>query len=438
MAGEMEHLGIPGSTYRIQFHGGFRFAHALAILPYLHDLGITHLYASPIFKSGEQSTHGYDVCNYGEIDPKLGGAEAFQQLTASMRDLGMGILLDIVPNHMRADSCNEWWRNLLENGSSSPFAAFFDIDWDSDLPNVGRKVLLPILGAMYEEVLESGQIRLVVSEGGIWVAYGSHRFPTSAYSYREVLKETLHHLGADTPESLLIRRLLADPVSVVPSKEVDILKTNLNHLSASEPFNEALGKALAVLNGQPGIPESFDRLDAILQHQHYRLSWWRIGPEQIDYRRFFDITELVCINSQRQDVFAASHRLLYSLIEGKLVHGVRVDHPDGLWDPKHYLERLNELWPNQADASPYAPYIVVEKILSGREELPRSWPVAGTTGYEFLNQVNGIFVNSAAKDSITEIYKWFTDKRKEFGKLLYESRLKVLRLSFANQNCCYR
>ena len=422
----------PRATYRLQFNADFRFEQAAAILDYLHNLGVTHLYASPLTKSGLESTHGYDVCSYQEIDPKLGGTAGFADLSSRMKAAGLGLVLDIVPNHMRADVSNPWWMDVLEKGPYSRYALYFDIDWNSDLPNVYRKVLVPVLGDVYAALLESGQIKLLFSEGGLWVAYGPHRFPASLESYPELLKETLRFLLPNSPERAAIEGFLEEWGTGRDPLKSEPLKIEAGHLfSSSEPFRAALNQSLALLNGEPGNPGSFDRLDRILQHQHYRLSWWRIGPEQIDYRRFFDITGLVCINAQRPEVFEDSHNLVKTLIARGAVNGLRVDHPDGLWDPRQYFTRLSEFWPaNQAKA---ACFIVAEKILSGNEHLPRSWPVSGTTGYDFLNHVNGIFIDTGNKEAITGIYKAFTGKKMNFGRLLFASRLKVLRQSFSGQ-----
>jgi (1->4)-alpha-D-glucan 1-alpha-D-glucosylmutase len=416
-----------GATYRLQFNGNFRFEDAAEILPYLSELGVTQIYASPLTRSGAQSTHGYDVCNFDEIDPKLGGDEGFQQFSVKMQAAGLGLLLDIVPNHMRADISNPWWRDVLEKGPYSVYANYFDIDWASHAPSAYRKVLLPILGGLYADILESGQLKAVFSEGAFWFTYGPHRFPASVASVAEILEQV--ELPPESAEARAMQALIERCRVANRAEEIDEAKGGLRELERSEAFTAALARCLEVFNGIPGDPHSFDRLDRMLQGQNYRLCWWRIGPEQIDYRRFFDITDLVCLNAQIPEVFEASHRLLRKLIRAGKICGLRIDHLDGLWDPQQYIGRVRELWPEEARFR----YVVAEKILATTESLPLEWPISGTTGYDFLNEVNGIFVNRAHKEALNHFYKMLTGASTNFRQLLFACRLKLLRQSFPGQ-----
>ncbi|HLP77787.1 MAG TPA: alpha-amylase family glycosyl hydrolase, partial [Candidatus Paceibacterota bacterium] len=332
---------IPGATYRLQFNRQFTFRHAAEILDYLAELGVTDIYASPWFQAGPNSTHGYDVCCFGEISSALGSAEDFERFNSRRHELGLGLLLDMVPNHMGADLSNDWWLDVLEHGPKSKFAGFFDIDWQPVTPSLRNKVLLPVLGDHYGKVLERGEIRLGFGDGRFFLGYLGRKFPV-------------------TPGSL--------PASIDQS-------------------SMAVEQILAEFNGIPGQPETFDRLHGLVQRQHYRLACWRVGSEEINYRRFFDVTELVALRMECPEVFAASHELLFEWLEPGIVTGLRIDHPDGLRDPAQYLGRLQS---KAAEClKPSGPlYIVVEKILSGDESLPDDWPVDGTTGYDFLNRVN--------------------------------------------------
>jgi (1->4)-alpha-D-glucan 1-alpha-D-glucosylmutase len=425
-----ERSSSPGATYRLQFNAQFRFENASAILDYLRELGVTDLYASPIFTSGAESTHGYDVCSYREFDPKLGGSAGFTELVGQLRAAGLEMLLDIVPNHMRAKPSNPWWLDVLEKGPASPFAHFFDIDWNSDRPQINRKVLMPVLGSLYGDVLEKGEIKLELSDGLLWVAYYSNRFPACWQTYPEVFKEITAELPRESPERSALEKILARCSEAKSANAAQLLREEaLALFDSSHSLQTATLKALERLNGIPGNPRSFDKLDRLLEMQHYRLCWWRTGPEQIDYRRFFDITELVCVNEQSEEVFEATHGLVRALVERGIVRGLRVDHPDGLWDPLQYFERLTTLWPKASEQR----YVIAEKILSGKEQLPLAWPIAGTTGYEFLNQLNGIFVDTRNREALGACYRSFSGKVKPFGRLLFDCRQKVLRESFSGQ-----
>jgi (1->4)-alpha-D-glucan 1-alpha-D-glucosylmutase len=363
---------IPGATYRLQFNRHFTFQQALQVVEYLRELGITDCYASPLFKAGPQSTHGYDICAFDQFNPHVGSREDFARFAQRLRELELGLLLDIVPNHMGNDLSNPWWRDVLEKGRASAYANWFDIDWQPLQSDLRNRVLLPTLEAHYAEVLEAGKLRLVYERGEFAVAYYDRKFPISPESYATILKE----------------------------------------LPLAQDAKAALEALVHSLNGTPGRPRSFDKLHALLQQQHYRLAFWRVGPEEINYRRFFDVTELVSLRMELPEVFRAAHQLVFQLISAGEVTGLRVDHPDGLWNPKEYFERLQAAAARPssgaAKSGPHASlYIVAEKILTRDEPLPEDWPVDGTTGYDFLNHVNGLFVNPAHREAFNQLYDAF-------------------------------
>jgi (1->4)-alpha-D-glucan 1-alpha-D-glucosylmutase len=365
---------IPGATYRLQLNRDFTFAKARDVASYLHELGITDCYLSPIFRADPQSSHGYDICDFNQINPNIGGAEGFEQFFLHLRGLGMSLLLDFVPNHMSTDSSNSWWFDVLEKGPASKHALWFDIDWQRF---EGGKVLLPILEDDYDKVLQAGKLRLVFENHKPFIAYHDRRLPLSPESAATISKQV-----AETG---------ADSVSTA-------------------------------INGTPGDTKSFKRLQSLLQQQHYLLDYWRTGLQEINYRRFFDINELISLRVELPEVFDAAHTLVLSLVKQGKAAGLRIDHPDGLWDPKKYCSWLRE---RASDA-----YIVVEKILTDDEQLPDDWPVEGTTGYDFLNYTNGLFVNQANKEAFDGIYREFTGLKDDFRIMVYEAKKCVLLNSF--------
>jgi (1->4)-alpha-D-glucan 1-alpha-D-glucosylmutase len=365
---------IPGATYRLQLNRDFTFSQARELASYLRDLGITDCYLSPIFKAGAHSTHGYDICDFNELNPNLGGREGFEQLISHIRGLGMSLLLDFVPNHMSTDASNAWWFDVLENGPASKHALWFDIDWQRF---EGGKVLLPILEDDYDKVLQAGKLRLVFEGQKPFIAYHDRRLPLSPDSAAKISREASER-GADS--------------------------------------------VLREFSGTPEDAKSFKRLQSLLQHQHYLLANWRTGLQEINYRRFFDINELISLRVELPEVFDAAHNLVLSLLKDGKAAGLRIDHPDGLWDPKKYCRMLRE---KAKDA-----YLLVEKILTDDEKLPEDWPVDGTTGYDFLNHVNGLFVNQANKEAFDSIYSEFTGLKSDFRFMVYEAKKRILLNSF--------
>ena len=452
-----EYIGarhVPSATYRLQFHAGFTFADAEAIAPYLRLLGINDVYASPLFTAGLGSTHGYDVYNYAELNPALGGEAGFEQFSAALRSRGMGLILDMVPNHMGIGSGNPWWMDVLENGPASVYAGFFDIDWNPVKAELAGKVLLPILGDQYGIVLERGELQLHLNEGTLCLQYNETQLPIAPDTLGQVLEAALAVIGETLPTEQADRQELesiitalrylplrneADPARLIErNREKELLKRRVAALyMVNNDVRAALEAAVQRFNGALGEPRSFDALDALIEAQPYRLAFWRVAAEEINYRRFFDINELAAVRVEQPEVFAATHDLVFRLVAAGAVSGLRIDHPDGLWDPSAYFRQLQErylldriiaredfgdpaaraaafhAWSAEhatrtaSGAGKWPFYVVVEKILSEREPLPPDWAVDGTTGYDFLNQVNGIFIDPSSAADLDTIYRRF-------------------------------
>jgi (1->4)-alpha-D-glucan 1-alpha-D-glucosylmutase len=443
----------PRATYRLQLSLEFGFAAATDLLPYLRDLGISHVYLSPCLRARPRSTHGYDIVDHNSLNPELGSPADFERLCATLRELDMGLLLDFVPNHMgigHAD--NRWWLDVLEWGESSPFAAFFDINWSPRQPALQGKVLLPLLGDHYGKVLERGELALSFDEptGGFSVNYFEHRFPISPSSYRLILGDAfasrevvLPDTGSrtGTTDGLEWLQSLLGCLSDEPSSDergtAERMKRSLSELARADPETADLIEAsVCTLNGRPGEADSFKTLHHLLEQQHYRLAFWRVAADEINYRRFFDINELAGIRMERQEVFDQAHRLIGALIAEGELHGLRLDHVDGLLDPVEYFERLQRLASKTAGASSSATrafYIVVEKILERREQLVEDWQVAGTTGYEFINLVNGVFVDPASERSINQAYYRFLRRSLRFDEILHSCKIQVIDTILASE-----
>ncbi|QOV91338.1 malto-oligosyltrehalose synthase [Humisphaera borealis] len=357
---------FPESTYRVQFHADFTFRDATEIVPYLADLGVTHLYASPYLKARPGSTHGYDVIDHCRLNPELGTQRDFEDFLAALERHGMSHILDIVPNHVGiATNENVWWNDVLANGPSSHYGRYFDIAWqEASRPELSGKVLLPLLGKPYGVTLEDGELTLSHDGNGFWINYQDRKLPVSPATLK-----LLH--GEDAAERL------------------------------------------RQFNGTPGEPRSFDALDAILDKQFYRLACWTNASDEINYRRFFDVNELAALAMERAEVFEETHGFVFKLIKAGHVAGLRIDHPDGLYNPREYFERLQQLYRKSADgdrAERRPLYVLAEKILAADETLPTEWSIHGTSGYDFLNHVNGLFIDSRNEQAITQIYsEWLAD-----------------------------
>jgi (1->4)-alpha-D-glucan 1-alpha-D-glucosylmutase len=433
-------MRIPVSTYRIQFSLAFRYVDGRDLVPYLNDLGITDLYSSPRFKARRGSPHAYDVANPLRINSELGTEEEFEELARKLQAYGMGMLLDIVPNHMAASSENPWWMDVLENGRSSIFASHFAIDWDRRcIKTVGReRIVLPILGDLYGHVLENREFSLKLDEKGFFVRYFDHRLPLDPKSYRLVLEQCPRDLLAPAAARAfdrLLEEIDALPVSATDPaamaerhRRKEELKRDLWELHNSDTgFKEALDDCLIAISGAKGEPGSFDLMDRILSAQNYRVAYWRMAFEDLNYRRFFDITDLIGVRVEDPEVFDSRHPELVHIIRNGLVTGLRVDHIDGLWDPFDYLSRL------QGRLKDGGAYAIVEKILGGGEELPRDWPTEGTTGYDFLNYLNSLFVHPAGLSKLGELYAKLTGAQAGFAEVRYACKKQVMEQLFAGE-----
>jgi len=407
---------VPTATYRLQFNSQFTFDDARRIAGYLARLGISDIYASPILKARKGSTHGYDVVDANLLNPELGTDDDFNALHEEMQRHDLGLLLDIVPNHMAASAENAWWMSVLENGPQSRFIHYFDIDWRDD------RVVLPILGSPYGETLESQQIALHIDADGFFFSYYDKRLPLAPGSYTMVLRECVEALPSEGV-AIELRELVESDVAVTNSK---FLKETIWRIYESDPqFRAALDQTIERFNGRKGEPESFDRLDALLDAQWYRLAYWRIASETINYRRFFDVTDLVGVRVENPEVFEARNRKPLDLIAAGVVTGLRIDHIDGLYDPIGYLRKL------QARVSSI--YVVVEKILAHDETLPADMQVSGTTGYDFLDTVNALFVDPAGLTKLTRFYRDFTEVIDSFDDICYDRKKQVIAELFAGE-----
>jgi len=440
---------FPYATYRVQLNANFGFADAAAIVSYLHQLGISDLYASPYLQARPGSDHGYDITDHGRLNSRLGGEDAYALLATELRAHGMGQLLDVVPNHMGiAEPENRWWMDVLENGRLSPFAPWFDIDWDSPRPELRGKVLLPILGNQFGRVLENGELRLHFEDGRFRIRFEDHVLPVSPRSSSLVLRLILAEMGTESRvsdedlaelESIvtalehLPTRDTADDESIAGIRRESLVSRRrlLSLHRDSAAFRAALERIVRLVNGHRGEPRSFDALEQLLDAQSYRLAYWRVAAEEINYRRFFDVNHLAGIRVEKGEVFEATHDLVFRLIRDGEVTGLRIDHIDGLLAPRAYLEDVQAHASRHAGEGPV--YVAVEKILTGSETLRPDWPVAGTVGYEFLNLLNGLFVVPTAESAMTEIYQEFVDTAVDYGDLVHDRKKLILRLAMGSE-----
>ncbi|MEZ5833465.1 MAG: malto-oligosyltrehalose synthase [Dongiaceae bacterium] len=410
--------GVPTATYRLQLNRDFTFADATRLVPYLKDLGISHVYLSSYLKARPGSTHGYDVVDHNAINPEIGDWDQFEAFCAALRHAGMGQILDFIPNHMgigHAD--NAAWLDLLEWGRDSSYADFFDINWRPRHPMLQGKVLVPLLGDQYGNVLERGELQLKFERetGTFSIWYFEHRFPIHPATYAAILRDV------PIASRQLALMAAADPSSA-PAAATE-LKRELARLAASNPdIVRRLDAVVARINGKPEVPDSFQELHQLLEQQRYRLAFWRVAADEINYRRFFDINELAGIRMEDPKVFESTHRLVGCLIaEGKL-NGLRLDHVDGLLDPGGYFQRLQNFATERTDMV----YLLVEKILARHERLREGWPIAGTTGYEFINLINGLYVDSSGERTLDHTYRRFLDRSSDFDEIVRTCKLLVM------------
>jgi (1->4)-alpha-D-glucan 1-alpha-D-glucosylmutase len=526
---------LPVATYRLQFHPDhLTFRHAAELVSYLHQLGISHIYASPYRRVCPGAAHGYAIVDYNSLNPALGSEEDYAALLAALRALGMDHILDIVPNHMHvASGENAWWNDVLENGAASPYASYFDIDWQPVKEELQDKILLPFLGESYGRVLESGELRLEYCRGAFLIRYYSIALPLDPKTTVAILTHRMdqlqQELSKDSPELRELESIitalqhLPDRTQCEPERvaerqrEKEVIKDRLDRLLGAGPAIAAfLQENVRQFNGAPGDPQSLDALEKLLDAQVYRLAHWKTAADEINFRRFFDINELAAVCMEDWKVFRDGHRFVFELLTQGKVSGLRIDHVDGLFDPNEYLWRLQWayfdalgraayesspsaepaaeqisgqlpppadkpaweeleprflecLWPEiggpaPSEILPWAPteaitvatgvlppadqpgsspaanqparqlplYVVVEKILDPKEPLPADWPVAGTTGYNFLNAVNGLFVDAAGLAQLTKNYFRFIDDRLDPQEVTYQSKLLIFRVAMSS------
>jgi len=435
-------MSTPTATYRLQFNSDFTFGDAAALIPYLHALGVSHCYASPYLKARTGSPHGYDIVDHNALNPEIGGEAAFAHFSRALRAHGMGQILDLVPNHMGVGgSDNHWWLDLLENGPAAEGALFFDVDWRPVKEALRGKVLVPLLGGHYGEELEAGRLRLRfdADAGCFSVYYYEHRFPIDPRSYPQILDTV-----TSTDDEMAILQRLSTGFSQLPTRDSDTpallqrrrrraarYKRALAHLcSSSSSLKVAIIAALSNINGEPGRPDSFNTLHTLLEAQAYRVAYWLVAADEINYRRFFDINDLAGLRMEEPRVLDATHQLVQRLYAAGEIDGIRLDHPDGLHNPHQYFHRLRHLLRHKDES---APYLLVEKILAPHESLPEAWPVAGTTGYDFLNFLSGLFVWPDAERPLTRLYHRFTGCETDFSELLYHAKRLVIRIQLSSE-----
>lgn len=489
---------IPVSTYRLQFNYLFRFSDAKEVVHYLHDLGISDIYASPYFKAKKESIHGYDIVDYNSLNPEIGSGAEYDALAGELAKYEIGQVLDIVPNHMCiTDSDNAWWMDVLENGPSSLYARFFDIDWNPVKSELRNKVLLPVLGDQYGRVLEDGDLKLIFAEGAFFIEYYDHRLPVRPQTYTLILRHRLTELEKllrpENPNFIELLSIVTALGNLPPYTESDtgktreryrekeVIKKRLWNLYTESPeIGAFIHENVVILNGERGDPGSFDLLDNLLREQVYRLSFWRVAADEINYRRFFDINELGATRMENPVIYRRAHELLFKLVREGKVTGLRVDHPDGLYDPPEYfrwlqrdcfvqmrlahLDKLRRDIPlrsyeeikeesllTAADTDSAAElrkqyeemalkeplikpfYIVAEKILVRGERMPENWPIYSTTGYVFLNSLGGIFVRTDHAKAFDALYAGFTRSRMRYQDIVYEKKKLIMQVAMSSE-----
>ena len=451
---------VPRATYRVQLHAGFRFVDATRLVPYLAALGISHLYTSPPLTARKGSQHGYDIVDHKVLNPELGTRADFDAMVAALHAHEMGLVIDVVPNHMGVlDSDNAWWLDVLENGEASAWADFFDIDWHTADPVLAGKVLLPILGDQYGVVLEAGELKLDfdAARGYFTVSYYAHRLPVDPSGYGALLREALRNAPAQSVRGgagATLTRLAGEFDRLPTRSSADVaarqrrqrdktrLKAELKQAAREMPaLAAAIDALVAGLNGSKGVRASFDALDALIDAQAYRLAHWRIASDEINYRRFFDVNELAALRMERPEVFEATHGLVLELTASGAVDGLRIDHPDGMADPAAYFVRLQQRHAENAGLPPYANdgghdalplYVAIEKIVAPHEQVPAEWAVHGTTGYRFANVVNGLLIDGDARRRLDRAWHAFApDQAEDFDELDWRCRHVVMAGSLA-------
>jgi len=444
---------IPTATYRLQFNQHFTFRDATAIVPYLSALGISHVYASPYSRARPGSLHGYDIIDHNTLNPEIGTPEDYDAFVDELHRYDMRQIFDVVPNHMGVmGSDNAWWLDVLENGEASDYADFFDIDWDPIKDELQGKVLVPVLADQYGTALEKGDLKLTFDRehGEFSIFYFQHRFPIAPKEYPHILGYDIDRLKnriGETHEDFLELQSVITAFNHLPerrgatpeqraerNREKEVQKRRIAALCvrASEVC-EFLAENVERINGKADDPRSFDALHDLIKAQPYRFAQWRVAADDINYRRFFDINDLAALRTENETVFNKTHQLILELVAQGKVDGLRIDHPDGLYDPAMYLQQLHDRLKADLEPQNREAYLVVEKILIGKESLRSEWPVDGTTGYEFGNLVNGLFVDAASARKFDRIYHAFTDATQEVLDLVYQCKKLILKVVLASE-----
>jgi (1->4)-alpha-D-glucan 1-alpha-D-glucosylmutase len=444
---------IPTATYRVQLNPGFTFHDAAAILPYLSGLGISHFYASPYLRARPGSLYGYDIIDHNSLNPEIGSPEDYEGFVSELHRHGMHQILDIVPNHVGVmGSDNAWWLDVLENGEASNYADFFDIDWDPIKDELQGKVLVPVLAEQYGNILEKGDLKLSFDSerGEFSIFYHQHRFPITPSEYPRILGfqiERLQEKLGPTHEDLLElhsiitafghlphRRATAPEQRIERTREKEVQKRRLAALCArSREITEFIAENVITINGTPDDSRSFDTLHELIKAQPYRFAQWRVAADDINYRRFFDINDLAALRQENETIFNETHKLILDLVAKGKLDGLRVDHPDGLYDPLRYFEQLRDCLRTELEPQNRAAYVVAEKILTGNERLRKGWPIDGTTGYEFGNLVNGLFVDRSAATTMERVYRDFTSISESFEDIGYRCKKHILKEVLASE-----
>lgn len=449
----------PLSVYRIQFNRNFTFKDAENIIPYLKELGISHCYASPLLRSREGSLHGYDIINHSELNPEIGSLTDFHEFVNTLHHYDMGLIIDIVPNHMGVGKENLWWMDVLENGQASIYASFFDIDWLPLKKELKGKILVPVLGDHYGNILQSGQLKFnfIRETGKLKLSYWEHDFPINPSSYPIFLAHRLEvlesRLGSNNPDFLEYLSIITEfkkipginetsPEKIAErNREKDIASKRLSGLCNQNSVIEGfIQENIIDFQGKPDDSVSCNRIHNLLEEQAYRLAYWRVSTDIINYRRFFDINDLICLKAENPLVFSSSHSLILDLIEQEKIDGLRIDHPDGLLDPAEYFKKLQveagkrlgvkfDVSEEPLGSEKLPIYVVAEKILAPFEKIPENWAVSGTVGYEFLNQLCNLFVDERNSKKFTRIYQRFIGKAENFNELIIESKKLIMKTS---------
>ena len=474
---------IPRATYRVQLHREFTFNDVTTLVPYLATLGVSHVYCSPYLRARSGSLHGYDIVDHRALNPELGTSADFDRMVDTLARHGMSHLCDVVPNHMAVMGVdNAWWMDVVENGPSSDYADFFDIDWAPQDPDLALKVLIPVLGDPYGAVLERGEVTLAFepARGAFSVRYFADRFPldpaTCAPLVADALGEVRDKLGRDVVsevervvaalETLPARHERRAPVgpesrTTAASAATQSARATATYGAQSErnaerrrkaseakarlaglvvrhmELRKAIDAIVEKVNGEPADPASFDALHALLEAQPFRLTHWRVASDEINYRRFFDINELAALRMENERVFEATHAFILGLAADGAIGGLRIDHPDGLFDPAAYFRRLQEGYRQRVEKRGTLTagiYVVAEKIAAAHERVPEDWPIHGTTGYRFLNLVNGLFVDRAAKGRLDRTWRAFAgDEAYTYEQAAYRGRRVIMEGQLASE-----